>query len=48
MNTLIRCIQIVYGIVVTVEIEQIEDEIKEIKKRQAQEGYLGYKLPPEK
>jgi hypothetical protein len=47
MNTLIRCIQIVYGIVETVEIEQIEEEINEIKKRQAKEGYLGYKLPPE-
>ena len=47
MNTLIRCIHIVYGIVETVEIEQIEEEIEKIKERQAQDGYLGYKLPPE-
>jgi len=43
MNTLIRCIQIVYGIVETAEIEQIE----EIKKQQEKNGYLGYRFPLE-
>ena len=45
MNTLIKCIHIAYGLVETLEIEQIEEEITEIKKKQAKEGYLGYKLP---
>ena len=44
MNTLIRCLNVAYGMVEAVEIEQIEEEIETIKREEQKHGYLGYKL----
>ncbi|MCW4050819.1 MAG: hypothetical protein NWE89_13895 [Candidatus Bathyarchaeota archaeon] len=48
MNTLIRCLNIVYGMVEAMEVEEIEKEIKELEEKERQsekQGDLGYKLP---
>ncbi len=45
MNTLMRCLQIAYGIVEAIEIEQIEEDIRKLEEQAAQHEHLGYKLP---
>jgi len=47
MNTLIRCLNVAYGMVEAAEIEQIEEEIAAMQREEEQHGYLGYKLPEE-
>jgi len=44
MNTLIRCLNVAYGMVEAVEIEE---EIEAMKREEEKHGYLGYKLPEE-
>jgi len=46
MNTLMRCLQIAYGMVEAIEIEQIEKDIRKLEEQVAQEEHLGYR-PPE-
>ncbi|MCK4318612.1 hypothetical protein KAW53_07615 [Candidatus Bathyarchaeota archaeon] len=48
MNTLIRCLNVVYGMVEAMEVEEIEQEIKELEedeRRREEQGILGYRLP---
>jgi hypothetical protein len=45
MNTLMRCLQIAYGMVEAIEIEQIEEDIRKLEEQAAKEEHLGYKLP---
>ena len=45
MNTLMRCLQIAYGMVEAIEIEQIEKDIRKLEEQVAQEEHLGYKQP---
>ncbi|MBN2334114.1 hypothetical protein JXL21_01050 [Candidatus Bathyarchaeota archaeon] len=45
MNTLMRCLQIAYGMVEAIEIEQIEEDIKKLEEQTAQREHLGYTLP---
>ncbi len=47
MNTLIRCLNVAYGMVEAAEIEQIKEEIEAMKREQEESGYLGYRLPDE-
>ena len=44
MNTLIRCLNIAYGMVEAVEIEE---EIEALIKQEEEHGYLGYRLQEE-
>jgi len=45
MNTLMRCLQIAYGMVEAIEIEQIEKDIRKLEEQVAQEEHLGYRPP---
>jgi hypothetical protein len=46
MNTLIRCLYIVYGMVEAVEVDRLEGEVEEAKEDEGQPGKaLGYRLP---
>lgn len=49
METLIRAIKVCYGLILDVEVEMLEQEVKELKRREAElnaaSSSLGYTLP---
>ncbi len=45
MNTLMRCLQIAYGMVEAIEIEQIEEDLRKLEELVDQGEHLGYRLP---
>jgi len=49
METLIRSIKVCYGLILDVEVEMLEQEVKELKRREtelkAAGGGLGYTIP---
>ena len=45
LDCMIRAIKACYGIISDVEVEQIEEEIEELKRKEAEHGVLSYRLP---
>ncbi|MCW4048328.1 MAG: hypothetical protein NWE89_01195 [Candidatus Bathyarchaeota archaeon] len=45
LEVMIKAVRACYGLVGDVEVEMIEQEVEELKRKEAEHGILGYKLP---